>query len=109
LCVRTGRSKGRLQRRRRDVAQAFDTVLLDVLRPVDAFTARAPVARAQVLDAQSEIEQLIAHLRDDVRRVDADALQLAEELLCDADGPLFVESSLLTLSARVRLVRIALG
>jgi hypothetical protein len=99
----------RLRRRRRDVAEAFDTVLEDVLRPAHAFTARAPLDRTQVVGAQPEIEQLIAHLRDDRRRVDADALILAEELLCDVDGPLFVPSSPGALQGRVRLVRIALG
>jgi hypothetical protein len=98
----------RLLRRRRDVALAFDTVLRDVLTPAYAFTARAPVAEDQVLDAQAEIEQLIAHLRDYGRPVDADVLLLAEEVLCDVDGPLFVPSPVGALLSRVRFVRIAL-
>jgi hypothetical protein len=106
--VRNARSDRRLQRRRRDVALAFETVLDDVLRPARAFTARAPVSRTQVLEAQSEIEQLIAHLGDDHRRIDAAALLLAEELLCETDGPLFVPSRPGALLGRVRLVRVAL-
>jgi hypothetical protein len=84
-------------------------VLRDVLRPVYAFTARAPVARAQVLDAQAEIEQLIAHLCDGDRAVDAASLLLAEDVLCDVDGPLFVPGPAGALLGRVRLVRVALG
>ncbi len=95
-------------RRRRDVALAFDAVLRDVLAPAYAFTARAPVARDQVLDAQAEIEQLIAQLGDHGRPVDADVLLLAEEVLCDVDGPLFVPSRDGALLTRVRFVRIAL-
>jgi hypothetical protein len=83
-------------------------VLRDVLRPAAAFTAQAPVARAQVLAAQHEIEQVIAHFRDPSRAVDADGLLLAEEVLCDVEGPLFVPSPAGALAARVRLVRIAL-
>lgn len=107
--MRTEGSDRRLKRRRGDVAAAFDTVLADALRPAYAFTARAPLMRWQVLDAQPEIEQLIAHLRDERRRVDADAVILAEELLCDVDGPLFVPSAAGALLGRVRLVRLALG
>jgi len=99
----------RLRRRRRHVALAFDCVLRDVLRPARAFSARAPVARAQVLDAQHEIDQVIAHLRDADRVVAADVLLLAEEVLCDVDGPLFVPGPAGALAARVRLLRIALG
>ena len=84
-------------------------MLRDVLRPANAFTARAPVARAQVLDAQPEIEQLIAYLRDDGRAVDGDALLLAEEVLCDVEGPLFVPGPAGALQARLQLVRVALG
>ena len=97
----------RLQRRRRDVALAFDTVLRDVLRPAYAFTARAPVARVQVLDAQAEIEQLIARLRDGRRRVDADGLLLAEEVLCDVNGPLFAPTPAGALLSRVRGICVA--
>ena len=107
--MRTAPAERRLSRRRRHVALAFDTVLHDVLAPAYAFTARAPVARDQVLDAQAEIEQLIALLRDRGRRVDADALLLAEEVLCDVDGPLFVPSPDGALLSRVRFVRVALG
>jgi hypothetical protein len=88
---------------------AFDSVLRDVLTPAYAFTARAPVARAQVLDAQHEIEQLIAHLRDGSRTVDAEVLLLIEEVLCDTEGPLFVPSPAGALLGRVRLLRVALG
>lgn len=79
-----------------------------MLKPAYAFTARAPVARVQVLDAQPEIEQLIARLRDGRRRVDADGLLLAEEVLCDVNGPLFAPSPAGALLSRVRGVRIAL-
>jgi hypothetical protein len=71
-------------------------------------TARAPVEQAQVLDALPEIDQLVAHLRDERRPVARDALLLAEEILCDADGPLFVPAPRGALRLRVRLVRIAL-
>lgn len=98
----------RVLRRRRKIALAFDTVLRDVVGRADSFTARAPVAGSQVLAAQTEIEQLVAHLRDVDRRVDANALLLAEELLCDTEGALFVERPERGLSARVRFVRIAL-
>jgi hypothetical protein len=107
--VRRALPERRLQRRRRDVALAFDAVLRDVLTPAYAFTARAPVARDQVLEAQVEIEQLIAQLRDHGRPVDADGLLLAEEVLCDVDGPLFVAGPDGVLLSRVRFVRIALG
>jgi hypothetical protein len=106
--VRRALAERRLLRRRRDVALAFDAVLRDVLAPAYAFTARAPVARDQVLDAQAEIEQLISHLGDHGRPVDADVLLLAEEVLCDVDGPLFVPSRDGALLTRVRFVRIAL-
>lgn len=96
-------------RRRRHLAAALDTALTDVIRPPRARTARVPVARRQVLDAQSEIEQLVAQLRDGRRRVDPDALLLAEEVLCDPDGPLFADRPAGALSDRLRLVRVALG
>lgn len=101
-------SEPRGLRRRRDVAGAFDTVIEDALRPRRGCTARAPVAAREVLDAQAELEQLIAHLRDRDRPVDAAALALAEEVLCDVDGPLFAPGPAGALRRRVRLVRIAL-
>jgi len=102
--VRTSR---RLRRRRFHLARALDSVLRDVLSPAYAFTAQAPVAREQVLEAQHEIEQLIAHLRDDGRTVDADALLVVENVLCDTDGPLFVPSPAGALRAHLRLVHVA--
>jgi hypothetical protein len=107
--VLSARSYRRLPRHRRHIARAYDTVLRDVLRPAQAFTARAPVSREQVLDAQPEIEHLIAHLRDGGRAVDRDALLLAEEILCDVEGPLFVPSPAGALHARLQLVRVACG
>ena len=99
----------RSRRRRGQIALAFETVLRDVLRPPRAFTARAPVDPRQVLDAQPEIEQLVARLRDERRRVDGGALLMAEELLCDVHGPLFALSASGALMGRVRLIRIAMG
>lgn len=87
---------------------AFETILRDVVRPACALTARAPVMRGQVIAAQGEIEQLVARLRDRRRRIDPDALLLAEELLCDVDGPLFVAAPAGALRGRVRLLRVAL-
>ena len=104
------RAERRLPRRRGHVARAFETVLEDVLRPPLALTARAPVVPTQVLDAQSEIEQVVARLRDRRRAVDTGALALAEELLSDVHGPLFAPVSPCgALLQRVRLLRIALG
>lgn len=101
-------SERRLKRRRRDVAGALDTVLEDVLRPAYAYTARAPVVARQVVDAQAELEQVIARLRDHRRPVDVGALALAQDVLTDVEGPLFVARPAGALRLRVRLVRIAL-
>jgi hypothetical protein len=97
-----------VRRRRSHLAEAFETVLLDALRPAHAFTARAPVARRQVVAAQGEIEQLVARLRDSGRGVDVDGLHVTQELLCDLDGPLFDEQPPGGLREQLKLVRVAL-
>ena len=78
-----------------------------MVRPAHAFSARAPVARAQVLAAHDELEQIVARLRED-DGVDPAALLVAEDVLCDADGPLFVERPAGALRERLKLLRLAL-
>ena len=63
-----------------------------MVRAPRAFTARAPVARGQVIAARGELEQIVARLRDEDRAVDPAALLVAEDVLCDPDGPLFVDA-----------------
>ena len=91
-------------RRRRMIADGFQAVLDDVRHPLRGFTARVPVEREQVLDAQEPIEHLIAHLRDDRRPVDDDAMQLARAILCERGSPLFAPAARGTLRRHVSMV-----
>ena len=66
-------------------------------------SARVPVQREQVLDAEPDIERLIGRLRGE-RPVGEAGLQLARELLVDGHSPLFERAEPGTLRRRVRVV-----
>ena len=58
------RSERRIRRRRRMLAQGFEAVLQDAHEPPTRFqSARVPVQRDQVLDAEPDIERLVGRLR----------------------------------------------
>jgi hypothetical protein len=91
------------RRRRRTLAQGFEALLDDAHGRGLWYSARVPVERDQVLDAEREIERLIGRLRG-ARAVRADALRLAHDLLCDRHSPLFEPTAPGSLRRRVRVV-----
>jgi hypothetical protein len=92
------------QRRRRLLAQGFEAVLRDVHEPSARWmSARVPVEREQVLDAEPDLERLIGRLRGG-RPIGDDGLRMARELLVDRDSPLFEPAEPGTLRRRVRVV-----
>jgi hypothetical protein len=92
------------RRRRRVLAQGFEAMLQDAHEPPTRFqSARIPVQRDQVLDAEPDIEQLIGRLRGE-RPVDEVGLRLARELLIDRDSPVFERAEPGTLRRRVRVI-----
>lgn len=86
------------------LADGYERVLDDALRPARALTASVPVQRELVREAVPEIEALVARLRDVDRPIDRDALWEAHELLCDGSGPLYVWAEPGTVRRRVRLI-----
>jgi hypothetical protein len=91
------------RRQRRTLAQGFEALLDDAHGRGLWCSARVPVERDQVLDAEREIERLIGRLRGG-RAVRADALRLAQDLLCGRHSPLFEPAEPGSLRRRVRVV-----
>lgn len=93
-----------LRRRRRMLAQGFEAVLRDVHEPRQTWmSARVPVQRRQVLDAEPDIERLIGRLRGE-RPVREEGLQLARALLVERGSPVFERAEPGTLRRRVRVI-----
>ena len=92
-----------VRRRRRTLAQGFEAVLDDVRHPRGWYSARVPVERDQVLDAEWEIERLIGRLRGG-RPIDDEGLRLARELLVERGSPLFERAERGALRRRVRVI-----
>jgi hypothetical protein len=95
-------------RRRRMVARAYETLLRDVEEDDFWLSARVPVRRDEVTAARTDIEALIARLREG-RPVPADALELAKELVRDSGGPLYCSAEPRTVRRRVRVIIDAMG
>ena len=91
-------------RRRRHIAEAFETVLRDVHDPPGPLCARVAVERVQVLEAEADIERLIERLRDREHPARAAGVLLALDLLSDPAGPLFERAEPGALRRRVRVV-----
>jgi hypothetical protein len=92
-----------VRRRRRLVAQGLEAVLDDVRHPDGWYSARVPVEREQVLQAEVDIEWLIGRLRGG-RPISEHGLRMARELLVERDSPLFEQAPPGTLRRRVRVV-----
>jgi hypothetical protein len=91
------------RKRRRILAEGFEAVLDDAHGRGLWYSARVPVEREQVLDAERDIERLIGRLRGG-RAVSAEGMRLAHELLCDRHSPLFEPAEPGSLRRRVRVV-----
>jgi hypothetical protein len=92
------------RRRRRLLAQGFEAVLRDAREPRGTWmSARVPVQREQVLDAEPDIERLIGRLRGE-RPVDEEGMRLVRDLLVERDSPLFEPAEPGTLRRRVRVI-----
>jgi hypothetical protein len=96
------------RRRRRMIAQGLETVLDAVRHPTGWYSARAPVERQQVLDAEPDIERLIGRLRGG-RPISDEGLRMARALLVDRGSPLFTRAEPGSLRRRVRVVCEAVG
>ena len=99
-----GRGERVIRRRRRMLATGFARLLAEAHRPSRGLSARVAVGRAQVLEAQADIEQLVARLRDQERPIDPERLEPARSLLRDGTGPVYAPSPPGTLRARVRVI-----
>jgi hypothetical protein len=98
-----------MTRWRRHLARALERVLDDAYDPPGCLSARVPVERAQVFQAEPEIEILIARLRDAERPARPEGVLLALDLLSDPRGPLFEPAEPGALRRRVRVVCEAVG
>jgi hypothetical protein len=96
-------------RRRAALARSLERVVEDAGEPRIPLTARVPVRRDQVLDARGDIAALAGLLRDRDRPVRPEGMRLAEALLCDGEGPLYLWAEPGTLRRRVRVISEAMG
>jgi hypothetical protein len=108
---RSARAADRWARRhlRRSLAASYETALREAVDRRYLLTARVPVRREEVVAASADIEALIARLRDLDRPIDADAVRLARDLMCDGEGPLYMWAEPGTLRRRVRVICEAMG
>ena len=96
-------------RLRRSLAHGYETAVREAVDWAYCPNPIAPVRRDEVVTARADIEALIARLRDLDRPIDADATRLAQELLCDGQGPLYQWAEPGTLRRRVRVICEAMG
>ena len=98
-----------LVRRRRALARSYESVLREAHQSRVPLTARVPVRRDAVLAAEDDLERLAARLRDRDLPADPEGVRLANELLSEGTGPLYVWAEPFTLRRRVRVILEALG
>ncbi len=79
-------------RHRRMVANGFDRALAELERPRRGFSAAVPVDRAEVQAARPALLELVSLLRSE-EPLAARGVALAERLLTDGGGPLYVRST----------------
>jgi hypothetical protein len=91
---------------RAELAAAVERSIHDARRPAPAFSARAPVRRAELLDCVDDLVALAERLRQ-AGPMDVRGVAMARVLLTDGGSPLY-RSSDVSLRYAVRSARLAL-
>ena len=88
------------RRRRHQLASGYERVVRTADRPTTGISSRIPVRRAAVLGARYELLR-IAALLSAPRGAPRAGVAAARQLLCDGNGPLYVEGDLDQAARRV--------